>query len=425
MTELWLTYTEADGSRRRVAVGSDEFVIGRHSDCDLAIADSRLSRRHAKIVRSDGRFTIQDLGSSNGTDINGEPVFDPIDIRSGDVINLGGLEVVAEIPAVLARADQPTAAAAAPAPAKPAALEKKESRGVPLWLILLAPVSAAVLVVIAAGVVLLVVSRGTNDVSANGTSDNSPVAGIEDGSETRKTDKNSHQPADTDVAGSTSTSASNTAGANTSDPIGPPPTPANLSETAKVETNGAGFLRRIAQNDTRAFLTTEQAKRVGAKVKQFSGSSAVAENINSARRYATEIRSIAAAKNLKPQLLAVAAIAKLGSGRGDVVETARSMADVLGKLSIQVGNELADDSLLTIAAFDQGAAGDAMKMRNMLQDLATRSSESSRTIRTIWFLQKEGKITPGEFDRALTFLAIGTIAQNPKEFGVNSEPLNL
>jgi len=224
------------------------------------------------------------------------------------------------------------------------------------------------------------------------------------------------KPADTQAADDTSNGSTDTA-ANAP--------PANLSETAKVEENGAAFLRRIAQNNPKAFLTTEQAKRVNSKVKQFSGSSAVADNINSARKNANEIKSLAIKKNLKPQLLAVAAIAKLGSSRGDVLATAQSMADVLDKLSVSIGNELADECLLTIAAYDQGAAGETLKMRDMLQKLANETSESSRTIRSIWFLQKTGKITQAEFDRALTFLAVGIIAQNPKEFGVNAEALDL
>ena len=78
-----------------------------------------------------------------------------------------------------------------------------------------------------------------------------------------------------------------------------------------------------------------------------------------------------------------------------------------------------------MAAYDQGVAGDTMKLRNMLQDLATKSNDTARTIRTIWFLQKEGKITPAQFEFALHFLAAGTIAQNPKEFGVNAEALDI
>ena len=428
MTELWLTYTDADGSRRRVAVERDEFVIGRHSDCDLAIADSRLSRRHARIVRSGDRFSIEELGSSNGTDVNGEPVFDPVDLRSGDVVNFGGVEATAEITVREVKADVPAdpLPLAPPVPAKTDQKEEKASGGIPIWLIVAAPVTAAVLVVIVAGVVLLVVARGTNDVSANGTSEDPPVTGIEEGPDATDSNKSGDPPANKETAGHTNSGQpANTGGTSATDPIGTTPTPANLSETAGVEINGAAFLRRIAQNDPRAFLTSEQAKRVGAKVKQFSGSSTVAENINSARRNGAAIKTLAASKNLKPQLLAVAAVAKLGSSRGDVVAAAQSMADVLDKLSIQIGNELADDSLLTIAAFDQGAAGDTMKMRNMLQKLANETSESSRTIRTIWYLQKSGNITQAEFDRALAFLAVGTIAQNPKEFGVNAEPLNL
>jgi hypothetical protein len=101
------------------------------------------------------------------------------------------------------------------------------------------------------------------------------------------------------------------------------------------------------------------------------------------------------------------------------------MADTLDKLATQIGSELANDSLLMIAAYDQGAGGDFMKMRNMLQDLATKSPDSARTIRTIWFLHKNSKITDAEYDFALNFLAIGTITQNPKDFGVNAEALTL
>ena len=110
---------------------------------------------------------------------------------------------------------------------------------------------------------------------------------------------------------------------------------------------------------------------------------------------------------------------------GDVLQAAQSMADVFAKLETQIGNELSDDSLLMVAAFDQGAAGDFMKMRNMLQDLATKFPESSRSIRTIWFLHKNGKITDAEFDFALRFVAVGTISQNPKDFSVNCEALSL
>ena len=138
-----------------------------------------------------------------------------------------------------------------------------------------------------------------------------------------------------------------------------------------------------------------------------------------------QLKALASENNLQPQFLAVAAVTKLGSSRGDVLATAKTMAPVFGKLNIQIGSELADDCLLMVASYEQGVAGETMKMRNMLQNLANEVSESSRTIRTIWFLEKRQKITALEFDRALTFLAIGTIAQNPKDFGVNIDALDV
>ncbi len=180
----------------------------------------------------------------------------------------------------------------------------------------------------------------------------------------------------------------------------------------------------MAQNDPTAFLTGDQAKRVDGKIKQLGKSSAIAENINSARKNASQIKALAASKNLQPQFLAVAAITKLGSSRGDIMQAATSVADVYDKLSIPIGHRLADDSLLMVAAYDQGAAGETLKMRNMLQAL-TKANEGAREIRSIWFLEKNGKITQAEFDRALSFLAIGTIAENPKEFGLNADALTL
>jgi hypothetical protein len=60
-------------------------------------------------------------------------------------------------------------------------------------------------------------------------------------------------------------------------------------------------------------------------------------------------------------------------------------------------------------------------MRNMLQKLATDSPQLVREIRTIWYLKKNNKITDSEYEFALRFLAVGTIMQNPKAFGVNTE----
>ena len=49
-----------------------QIVIGRSSDLDMVLVEDMVSRKHAKITCSDGKILIEDLGSTNGTFVNGE-----------------------------------------------------------------------------------------------------------------------------------------------------------------------------------------------------------------------------------------------------------------------------------------------------------------------------------------------------------------
>ncbi len=100
------------------------------------------------------------------------------------------------------------------------------------------------------------------------------------------------------------------------------------------------------------------------------------------------------------------------------------MLPLLGELKITLDNKLADDNLLIIAGYERGAAGNARALQSVLEALSKQTQNvSPREIRTIWFLKQQGKITDAEYNFALDFLAIGTIAQNPKDFGVSADAL--
>lgn len=436
METLELKFLSASGEDDRVSVDRETFIIGRHSSCDLSIPDGRLSREHLKIERFDGEYFASDLGSSNGSTLNGGVFSGPVKLNDGDLIVLGGeveitvgFEETARVQEADAAADVATdistpapatdsATATAAPPTATATAPAAAQSSLPGSIFIIAPLLGLIILIFAGGLIYLLSGNDKPAVAGNefqySTDDIEPA-----------NKKKDDPPGNDDDP-----LPSNSGNVNTGDPIKPvdtnmQPGSTPSGEFAKIETNGTAFLRRIATNDSHAFLTGDQAKRVSPKVKQFGGSSALAANIESARKSSSQIQSLATAKNLKPQFLAVAAITKLGSSRGDVMQTATSMADVLDKLGTHVGNELSEDALMMIAAYDQGAAGDFLKLRNKLQELANKYPESTRQIRTIWFLKEKNQITDAEFDRALTFLAIGVITQNPKEFGVNAGALTL
>src|SRR3954447_20602437 len=137
---MQLTITHGADAGKAVQVQGNEFTIGREAGCDLVIADGKASRRHAALrPLPDGRATLYDLGSSNGTFVNGQRVQSMLlqggeQIQIGDTVLVPGQAVVpgaqpasgatgatgvtATPPAAVIPA---TAAAAAPPPQQPVA----------------------------------------------------------------------------------------------------------------------------------------------------------------------------------------------------------------------------------------------------------------------------------------------------------------
>ncbi|HEY6770917.1 MAG TPA: FHA domain-containing protein [Solirubrobacterales bacterium] len=67
-----------------------ELVLGReHATADLVIPDPGVSRRHARVVTHNGGVIVEDLGSSNGTYVNGERISGPVELGTGDEVQLG------------------------------------------------------------------------------------------------------------------------------------------------------------------------------------------------------------------------------------------------------------------------------------------------------------------------------------------------
>jgi hypothetical protein len=76
-----------------VVLRGDRMVVGRLGSCDICLQDKNTSRQHAAFVRSGPAWAIEDLGSTNGTIVNGSHV-SHLYLRDGDVIVVGITELV-------------------------------------------------------------------------------------------------------------------------------------------------------------------------------------------------------------------------------------------------------------------------------------------------------------------------------------------
>lgn len=102
-------------------------IVGRQPDCAIPIVDDCISRNHARVSLKDGSVTVEDLGSTNGTFVNGERIKQPRVLKEGDEVGFDHytFRVVGKTAAAAASAaGKPTVAApAAPPPAPKANTE--------------------------------------------------------------------------------------------------------------------------------------------------------------------------------------------------------------------------------------------------------------------------------------------------------------
>lgn len=84
-----LSVQSADGTKQRFQLNKDRVTIGRSRENDVFLPDQWLSRHHAEIRQREGAFYLLDLGSKNGTLLNGVRVSEECRLHAGDVVTLG------------------------------------------------------------------------------------------------------------------------------------------------------------------------------------------------------------------------------------------------------------------------------------------------------------------------------------------------
>lgn len=129
--KVWLgvNYGGSKGKGRMIPVAGDTFVVGRDQTTDLRLASHHVSKRHAAVEVRGGRVFLRDLGSTNGTLLNGEPLrgveaelhsedkirFGPIRCKIWIGLTRAEMEYIGALAPASSPADPPTPAADAPA----------------------------------------------------------------------------------------------------------------------------------------------------------------------------------------------------------------------------------------------------------------------------------------------------------------------
>jgi pSer/pThr/pTyr-binding forkhead associated (FHA) protein len=91
-----LVVFKKSGSQKSFPLPSSITVIGRRKDCDLQIPLEAVSRRHCQLNHDKGTLKIRDLGSRNGTYLNGKRI-EEAEAQAGDYIKVGPLEFALQI----------------------------------------------------------------------------------------------------------------------------------------------------------------------------------------------------------------------------------------------------------------------------------------------------------------------------------------
>lgn len=415
--EVTLTYISEDGGARTVAVGARRFTIGRSPDNDLEIPDPQLSRRHAVIESFDGAVQVSDCGSQNGTGVNGEPLAGPASLRDGDVVTLGQTcDITVRIrPAAGARlADsshtQPTAAPPPPAIAlRPAAQPgSRQWQSTPVL-----AAAAAALILVLTGLFVFISKSGGGDTQR--------------ASHDRGSDVRSDVGEEAGGAGSSGGGSSNVAPAESKRTPGTPAEgeggTAGGASAEQVEKAAVQVMRRISSDDKTYGFGDKALSDIGRRVDEYAASPAVRDALQALQRGGGAVALQARREGLEPDLAIYAGLAVTDGGRAgrDPVAAGREMIPVLLSLRATFGSGDADSSLLIVAAYSGSGVGS--KKSHPLLATMRRLVHSPLTQRNVWFLHERGGLAPKDYDFVVRFLALGVIAQNPRQFGVAADPL--
>src|SRR5205823_17519 len=91
-----LIIADDEGNKTVVPFVREEITIGRQEGNTIRLTERNVSRRHARLMRSNGSVLVEDLGSYNGIRINGEKIAGQVPVNDGDLIQIGDYDLAVQ-----------------------------------------------------------------------------------------------------------------------------------------------------------------------------------------------------------------------------------------------------------------------------------------------------------------------------------------
>lgn len=198
--------------------------------------------------------------------------------------------------------------------------------------------------------------------------------------------------------------------------------PAETNDLRRIEEQAKQVMRRISR-DSRPYSFSESSLReIQTRTIELSRSSQLSHSLGELQTRGDQVGAIATKEGLQPSLVMLLGLALTNGGEsGDCVNAAAKAVPMLASLNKTFGSIDGDSCLILIAAFQEGPG---TRRSHPLLRRINKVVSNPMTERNVWYLNEQKTLSATAYALVVDTIAFGVISRNPREFGLDNEPLN-
>lgn len=198
---------------------------------------------------------------------------------------------------------------------------------------------------------------------------------------------------------------------------------AQSEESDRIEEGAKQVLRQISRDNKPYSFSEHAIEDIRLKVLDHRQTASLSRTLATLQGNSGAISARAAKEGLQPSLVILVALALTKGGEsGDCVAEATRAMPLLASLNKTFGSNEADSSLLLIAALHEGTG---TRRSHPLLRRMNRVVTNPLAERNIWFLHDQNVLSDEAYNLVVDTIAYGVIARNPRQFGLENDPLSL